>query len=748
MKMMKKNQDLSIRGGSNEHGVTGSMTVTAGEKCKIIGWQDGSFQKFGHHLRNEMGGIWAYPLKAADGFWLRVNGAYPTFTEYETLPYGTLFRAEPLTGLKMTRFQFVPDDCCGTVISYHFENNADSPLELDLAFTVRFQILPVWFSEESGIHDEEDDAWIDESGFVLAKDRGHEWYAGFCGEHSFRAEAVVIDRKDFSPAAMAGRGVTASASSILSLAPGEGKTVRYFLAGSYTGKNALLADLWNLRGCWENLLQKKLARYQGIRSKTALQTSDPDFDQVFEWIKYNNDWLISDSGEFGRGLAAGLPEYPWWFGYDNAYSTQGLMAIGEFETARDTLCLLERYSQKVNGNGRIVHEITNNGNCPNPGNSQETGHFITAVYNYWRWTGDTRMVAELYDYCARGIDWLLHEMDPDGDLLPSGYGIIEIKGLNVELIDTAVYTCQALFRMAEMAAALGRDGSGYRETAAQLRKVINTRLWNEKEQLYVDAVGTAAQILDRIDILLNDEKHGPEVDEAYRAYLLDMQTRLKAMPQDEEAPFLINKNWVINTPMETGLADREKALAALETMRSDEFVGDYGLYLAGFMHHHTMTISTGVQAVAEGRYGCTDQSLELLRRMCKTFSMVLPGSISEMSPNYGCFTQAWTVYAMMVPVVECFAGFQPMIPENRLTLAPCVPSQWDRMELLNVRVGNAFVDFSFTREEDHEIYRIHSTGDFTIAFAPVCGGQILLNGAPAEGTVTFGRGSNVIEVLA
>lgn len=128
--------------------------------------------------------------------------------------------------------------------------------------------------------------------------------------------------------------------------------------------------------------------------------------------------------------------------------------------------------------------------------------------------------------------------------------------------------------------------------------------------------------------------------------------------------------------------------------------------------------------------------------------MVLPGSISEMSPNYGCFTQAWTVYAMMVPVVECFAGFQPMIPENRLTLAPCVPSQWDRMELLNVRVGNAFVDFSFTREENREVYRIHSTGDFTIAFAPVHGGQILLNGAPAEGTVTFGRGSNVIEVLA
>ena len=747
MEKMKKTQNLSLRDGCNENGVTGSMTVTAGEKCKIIGWQDGGFQKFGHHLRNEMGGVWAYPLKAADGFWLRINGNYPQFTEYETLPYGTVFRGEAVPGIQMTRFQFVPDHNCGAVIAYQFENHAEQDIKLDLAFLVRFQVLPVWFSEESGIHDEEDDAWLDESGFLIAKDRGHEWFAGFGGEEPFTSKNISISREDAGPAGMDGRGISAIAYSTLSLKPGESKTVRYFLAGSYTGRSALLADLWNLRGCWESSLQEKLERYRKIRCGSELHTSDPDFDQVFEWVKYNNDWLISDSGQFGRGLAAGLPEYPWWFGCDNAYSTQGLMAIGEFETAKDTLCLLERYSKKVNGNGRFVHEITNNGNCPNPGNSQETGHIITAIYNYWRWTGDTRTVEALYDYCEKGIHWLLNEMDPDGDLLPSGYGIIEIKGLNVELIDTAVYTCQALYRMSEMAAALGKDGAKYLETAKQLQKIINSRLWNEKEKLYVDAVGTAAQVLERIDILLNDEKHGPEVDADYRKYLENMQAELKKMPQDEEAPFLINKNWVINTPMETGLADRDKALTALETMRSSEFVGEYGVYLAGYMHRHTMTISTGVQAVAEGRYGCTDQSLDLLRRMFKSFSMVLPGSISEMSPNYGCFTQAWTGYAVMVPVVECFAGFQPMIPENRLTLAPCVPSQWDRMELKNVRVGNGSVDFSFSREDGKEVYRIRSTGDFTVHFAPVHSGKILLNGVPTDGEITFGRGENVIEVL-
>ncbi len=268
-----------------------------------------------------------YPLKAADGFWLTVNGSAPTVTEYETLPYGTIFRSEPLPGVQMTRFQFAPDEVGGAVLSYQIENRTDEAVELNLMFLTRFQVLPVWFSEESGIHDAEDDAWLEENGMILAKDQEHEWYAGFCGETAFRPENIRIERQDFSPAAMSGKGITAGVSSSLSLSAGEKKTVRYFIAASYHGKAALLSDLWQLRGCHEELLRKKEARYQKIKENAALHTSDPDVDQVFEWIKYNNDWLISDSGEFGRALAAGIPEYPWWFGCDNCYSTQGLILL-------------------------------------------------------------------------------------------------------------------------------------------------------------------------------------------------------------------------------------------------------------------------------------------------------------------------------------------------------------------------------------------------------------------------------------
>ena len=44
----------------------------------------------------------------------------------------------------------------------------------------------------------------------------------------------------------------------------------------------------------------------------------------------------------------------------------------------------------------------------------------------------------------QGLDWLLSDMDRNRNLFPEGYGIMEVSGLNAELIDVAVYTQQAL----------------------------------------------------------------------------------------------------------------------------------------------------------------------------------------------------------------------------------------------------------------------------------------------------------------
>ena len=49
----------------------------AGERARLIGFEDGRFYANGWHITGEMGGLWTEPLKLVDGVWFgsrRSNG--------------------------------------------------------------------------------------------------------------------------------------------------------------------------------------------------------------------------------------------------------------------------------------------------------------------------------------------------------------------------------------------------------------------------------------------------------------------------------------------------------------------------------------------------------------------------------------------------------------------------------------------------------------------------------------------------
>ncbi len=140
---------------------------------------------------------------------------------------------------------------------------------------------------------------------------------------------------------------------------------------------------------------------------------------------------------------------------------------------------------KSNGNGRFVHEITTNGAVSNPGNTQETAQWIFTVGRSIDWTGDTDFAREMYPAMKLGIHWLTTDMDQNHDLFPEGYGIMEVSGLNAELIDVAVYTEEALKATARVARILGRArfGGPVRRSASQLAARINDVLGRGGELL-------------------------------------------------------------------------------------------------------------------------------------------------------------------------------------------------------------------------------------------------------------------------
>ncbi|SEP17006.1 hypothetical protein [Paenibacillus sp. OV219] len=698
------------------------LYICAGNRTYLVGGQNGAFPDFGHHVKLEMGGLWLHPIKLLDGFWLHIgenasaegsNGAsamwltesdsfhnYPFYNEHRYL-------LKPLE-LEVVRRQFCPDDAEGIIVTYILRDLSGRDRSLDLNMLARTDLSPVWFSEGKGIEDGMDAGRVDkDAGLFIAKDEHNPWHVVIGADrHSNRGS---VGREMFGPHWTSGKGISGSlVYEKVAIPAGGSETIHFYMAGSNRSEEAALQSFAHLRDYREQLWEDKRGRYEKIARTTVVNIPDKQVQKVFDWVKFHNDWFVRDVPGVGRGMGAGIPEYPWWFGCDNSYTLLGLLPVGGLAMAQETLLLILKASEEANGNGRIIHELSTSGLVANPGNTQETAHFIQCVWEVFKWTGDIEFLRSVYPAVKKGLSWLLEEMDPDGDLLPEGYGIIEIEGLNVELIDSAVYTWSALLAGAKMAELFGEgeEQARYGQLAVCLGDKINRDLWIDKEGLYADAMAPAGKIESRIDIYIERAQEFGALNAVHD--LEAIKAELAGLDPECERPWLF-KNWVINTPMETGLAPRDQAVRALERMATEEFTGPYGTYLSGMYRDQMMTISTGVQAVAEARYDRMDESLRMIRLIASTFNKRLPGSISEMSPDYGCFVQAWTNYGMTWPLMTFMFGIKPDAYRKALTLRPRFPEGWNDMSAKQIKLGLGdcanTLAIEVSRSADEDVYR-------------------------------------------
>lgn len=693
--------------GISNHGENkGRPYVTAGDRTYLIGTQDGNFPDIGEHVPGEMGGLWLHPIKLIDGFWARVTDlatnqdvALSESTEFVNYPFGNRFRYGPvLDSLEIERFQFSPDGQEGLIVQYTFTNAADRNRRLSFQLSVKTDLSPVWFSDRLGIKDARDSvAWQTTTNLFLAKDTDHTWFSVWGATPSAGAQPIANPQ----PIHTSGMGVTAASRYSLSVAPSSTATLTFVLAGSATARNSALRTYKYLARNHASLLARKKAHYASIIERARVTIPDQRLQEVYNWVKIDAEWLVREVPGIGRGLGAGLMEYPWWFGTET-YSLQALMATGDFDLVKRTLRLLKNQSMKANGNGRILHELTTNGGVSNPGNTQETAQFILTVGRLFEWTGDLDFAREMYPAMKLGINWLLIDMDHNRNLFPEGYGIMEVYGLNAELIDVAVYTQQALKATARIATILDEPDAAerYQQLASQLEMKINESFWVPEEGSYSDFYGSKAQAISATEgaikqIGLKGAAKLTQRDKELMGYYERLKQRFSAMP-DSSRGWLTNKNWVITTPMEMGIAPRARAIQLLDKIRQEN-VGKYGPFLSATDKQAMMTISTGVQAVSEANYGRTDQALWYVDRIVETFNRTLPGSISEMMPDYGCFAISWTSYGIVVPLIQHVFGVQPDAMRKTVVFDPHLPTGWEDMSLEDLPVGTTMVSFSRAR---------------------------------------------------
>ena len=695
-----------------------SPYVTAGDRVYMVGHQDGSFPELGWHIQGEMGGIWDHPIKLMDGFEvsLEVNNTNiplnraTRFTNYPMANRHT-YELDSL-GLKIERWQFVPDGKEGLLLEFDIQNTGQKNIPLSFTFTGQTDLRPTWLGERTSMVDGRDLIYKDETlGAWIAKDSLNPWFVIFGSDHP--AYTVNSEENTGSEAGLVYQ---------LQIPGGGGKQIRFAIAGSYHSETEARQTYSELLEEADTLLRQKRDRYARLASMSHLNTPDSLLNQTFEWLKYNSDWLVQTVPEIGTGIVAGIPDYPWWFGVDSEYALKGYMAIGRSEIVDKTIQLLDSVSNAVNGNGKIIHEMSTNGAVFNPGNINETPQFASLIWDIYRWNGDIEFLRRYYPAIEKGLAWLMDEKDSNSNGFPDGFGMMEIHGLDSEMIDVASYTQAAFEDASSIAKALGdmQKAGEYAKTAQSLKEKINREFWSESFKSFADFIGTDEQALHLIEdaIIRADTLKKPwavaELKNTRSKVLQNRDARLK--------PFVLHHNWVVNTPMEMGIADPDKALKALETARN--FVNPFGMFVTGIdrdasagtndgsfqgskVFSYTgavMTLPTGVQAIAENNYGRPDRALDYLQRMCRSFSYALPGSMYEVSPDYGMIVQAWNIYSFAIPLVEQFFGIDPMAAEKRIRINPLMPPSWNEASLENVRIAENSISVFYQLLTDGRIH--------------------------------------------
>ncbi|HEY1352549.1 MAG TPA: hypothetical protein VGF67_23260 [Ktedonobacteraceae bacterium] len=737
--------------------------VTAGNRVYSIATQHGEFPEIGWRQPSEMSGVWDPPIKLLDGFWLGITfGAMDPVSAMGKIHWLTRARRWRMTPgeveityqvsmLEIVRREYGLDDHEGMLLCLQLINRGQKPLSCTLHFLARTDLRLAWLGKDRlAWRDGRDEAvYLDDLACIAAYNTTRPAYVLFGAQQ--RPSAVTIGNELWATRQTGGEGISGRLSYALCLPANGTQDMTLAIAGSTRSGKAAMTTFRDALAETAALCEHRRQSYQQLLTRCALDSSDALIDTAFGWAKVTLQMLERDVPGIGRGIAAGLPDHPWWLGNDTAYATLALVASGQFELALASLRNLVRHSERVNGDGAVVHEILTQGQVHDNGLLVEIPLFVRACYHAFRWTGDRSFLQEVYGFCKRGLlDALLRKHDRDGNLCASGRGLVETRELQraggMKTLDIAAYTHQALVCLAELAAEVNDQASipRLRAMAQRLAAHINTAWWIEEEGLYGDIYISASALRASHEEMRSEKIFWPgDLSELEHSDLL--LERFVQQGASEEAlrqqrPWLL-KHMTAATPIETGLASPARAQRVLRRLESEEFNGPWGIYLNPATQRVTMTLPDTLMVAAQARYGRMDQALAYCHKIARAIAHRMPGAYSEILPDGGCFIQAWSGYGVIWPVVHFFLGVQPDAAQRRLRCIPHLPGAWSQARLQHVRVGSA--DFTIqvvTTEQDLQVTVETSDTSYDVILGCTCcvndaqgPRSVTLNGTP----VTF-----------
>jgi hypothetical protein len=758
--------------------------VAAGDRAYVVGVQDGSLvpdvnlnpDGIGWHIKGQMGGVWAHPIKLLHQFQFFLNdNPLPPAAKFVSGTGYVRLELPPVQGIEISETEFAPDGFAPNglpvvLVGVQLRNSSLSVNSFTLAIEAESELIPAYpwsgtMPTSESLHLPDQVAFDSTLGALQftqpaqPKYSRSAWYA---------LVSAALDPKDRETGF---QSVGASLSSTVSKYNGATGTLKYqvTLKGSSStsvwfaiaGSNVDQAEASRALRLGlvapDELLREKISKRQQVLSQAQIHVPDEDIQAAFDWGKLNladmrrtvRDVMVRDTMEGTvypsplkptfpvlSGFGAGYPDYPWFFGTDGAYTTFSLAAVGQWKEAKDHLATIRQVSQLVNGTtGKVLHEIVTDGsiyfgtNAQN-GDVNETAEFATAVATLWRWSGDNSVRDDNYDFIKAGLNYITTNLvtanlNPDG--WPEGAGMVEATGMGAVKLDVAVYTIRALNDLAEMAASKGDTATRDWATnkASALTNKFTNDWWIPSQGLFADSLALTQEVPTDPPAALSTQSTTQQLEQRY---------------------------WINATPMETSIASVEDASIAFPQLESSTFTGTTGFYQQGQSlpaiqgNRQASAVNTGVMAIAEANYGRMDQSLRYINLIANELDVEQPGALPELfdSPDYTYFPpfggamvmQAWSSYGIHWPLVELYLGIKPDAPAKSLSVVPDLPGFWPELSVDNLQVGSSQIAVSVRRAQINYVTTVSAPvgWSLTIGYTLQAKTQVksvTLNGSPA-----------------
>ena len=760
-------------------------SLVSGDRMYAMGDTQGLYPASGWHIRGEMAGFWTPPVKLLDGVWFRVGdswlGAEAATTRYIRGWGYERYTFQPVAGVRAERVDFVPDGTRAAVIGLTLRADSGGTRTVPLAMDAHSELMPAypwgWTTPNASINLADTGSFSDgalvfrETGTPPVPNASAHDYAAVVGStltpsgnqlgpnHRGPQDPAVICPTD-GPAPFRcddsgfGRGTGGQLQYQVQVSASHPVTVWFVVAGSDKGIGDARGEYARAASDPAGLLQTKVAaRLADAEHSTVDLPGDRLLQRSVEWSKQNladsileaRDLQIRDVDEgrayppsdgvlpYARWSGAGFPDYPWIFGTDGEYTAFANVAAGQFEVVRTHLRALREVSDLMNhGSGKVVHEVMPTGDVyfganDDPGNTDETAKFPSAVALLWRWTGDNAFRDEMYDFAVRNLQYIYRELDADGDGWPEGLGNVERSGMGVEKLDSTVYVDRGLRDLADLAASKGDTATAQWATskAADLESRFEAQWWfGVDAEAYADSIDNPAD------------------------------------PSNDNAK-IFQRHWIGVTPMEAvltmpdgstrPLASDAHGNAGLDQRERPCYTHPNGMYHTGTgptaapagnpgpscdsvvsavqSERSIFSLNTAIIGVAEGNFGrmgpdqqrhytTANARIQLDPSLWET-----PGAMPEIapSPDFGAnidrgfvdrsmMLQAWGTYGTLWPVIAQQLGVAPDLGHGRLAVVPQLPDGQSRIAGSDIRLGGGAADVGVSRTGRVLSTTVHTDG--------------------------------------